>query len=848
MPTDRPRTQALLSATAALRRHRHLGALCAYAVVIGAIYASVLDGTRSLITNGQWSQPLYVMDPLAGGPATAPLTRLVAAAWLHLQLPVVDPFQGYGIPLLTNQGVPVYLPQILFHLVLPTDYSIWNVVNLIGLAFGVYLLASSFGQRFFGAMAAGTLASLAGAAPPNVNMSMLNPLAVLPFALLAVRYAVDPDSEHRPAALLGLATALAFLCLSGFQEVLPLMAVAIVVYTVALIVHFGTWRRRPALIVGAVSSAALGGAVGSIGILPSLSILESGTTVNGPGSYLPHLPSYWLSTLTLPTITDRALNQAPQDLGNAVFTLGTPLLVLVVVLALAIALRRGGGGIRWYVLPSVAFVVYGVLGYADIGHVLQLFDLPVFDAIQTRRFLQFGWWIPLCLLLGAVVSNARSVRWKDALLALLAAAGFDAYFFVRYRQAAAAQRVAGDTAGILHAPIVAAVVIVVFLGAALASRRFGPAPAGLAMALVVLASCAYDLPTNFPASSYDAAVTSVDVPGMAGQHGTELAYFGSRQLPTEQYSFQIYGPIIPTAYADALTALFSVPQAGGRDPIAASLPTLAQLTLTPRAVTVLRSFGVDLLVVPQPLSATDFPGLPSCGSSPVAAAGSPVCFLGETANAHPGVAYAPAENYAYRILGANSLVQRVVRPTPVASTGAALAAFTRQLSTSSAALGRDAYVTTTSARLRATRGVRGMSRRATTETVSITLRSRSTGLVVLRESYQPGVRVRVNGRPVSASPVDGGLWTAVDVGRGVSHVVLDYTTKADLVEFGIAVAGLSALFLAWLGLGAWELRLRLRRWPGAHGAEVPVPESPPERPRSGPVTRPAPSPERPVSN
>ena len=810
------------------RRHQHLSAFLLLAAVICGLYAAVLDGSRSLITNGTWSQPLFVVDPLAGGPATAPLTRLAAASWLHLRLPVIDPFQGFGVPLLPNQGVPVYPPQLLFHLLFPADYSIWNVVNLIALAFGVYLLARAFGQTFFGAMAAGLLAALAGAAPPNVNMSMLNPLAVLPFLLVAVRYAVDPEAGHRLAAWLGIATTVALLCLSGFQEVLPLMAVVVVVFTVALAVHLRTWRLRPLLLVGTAASAVAGGAVGSIGVFPVLSVLSGGTTLNAPGASLPHLPIYWLSTLTLPTITGRALNQAPQDASNVVFTLGTPLLVLVVVLALVIAARGGGGATRWYVFPSVAFVVYGVLGYADIGRVLQAFDVPLFDAIQSRRFLQFAWWIPLCLLLGAVVSHARLLRWKDGLVALAAAAVFDAYFFERYRQALAAAHVPNATASILHAPIVAAVAVVAFVAAALAARRLGAAPAGLAMALVVLATCVYDLPTNFPPPSYDAAVTTVRVPGLPPQRGDLLAFFGTRQLPTQQYAFQIYGPIIPTPYRDALTALFSVPEAGGLDPIAGALPTLAQLTLTPRAVSVLRSFGVDLLVVPAPLSPGTFPSIPRCGPDLPRGTGS-VCSLGAIRSPNPGVAYAPPESFAYRVIGADPLVQQGARPVPVPSTSVATRDLTHRLSTSTATVPLAAYVTSDAVALRAARGATGLWRRSTAQTVTIGVRSRSPGVVVLRETYVPGLRATVDGRSAAASPVDGGLWTAVHVGAGRSRVELEYATTADLVSLWAAVVGLAALAAAWLSLAGgalWRRRRRRGRAPrrptrAAHAPGVP---------------------------
>lgn len=809
-----------LPAVGLARRHPHVGALVVFAAVICGLYAPVLGGSRSLITDGPWSQPLFVMDPLAGGPATAPLTRLAAAAWLHLHLPVIDPFQGFGIPLLVNQGVPVYPPQLLFHLLFPSDYSIWNVVNLLALAFGVYLLARSFGQAFLGALCAGLLAGLAGAAPPNINMSMLNPLAVLPFLLLAVRYALDPDSDLRLVAALGTATAIALLCLSGFQEVLPLMAIVVLVYGVALVVHFRTWQR-PLLVLGTAASAVAGAAIGSVGILPTLAVVGSATTLNGPGDYLPHLPAYWLATLTFPTITGRALNQAPLDLGNAVYTLGTPLLVLVLVLALAIALRPGGRRTRWYVVPSAAFVVYGVLAYADIGRVLQVLDIPLLDEIQSRRFLQFAWWVPLCLLLGLVVSEARLLRWKDGVAALLAAGAFDVYFFARFRQALAAGHVP-TSAVVTHAAAVAGVVVVLFAAAAMAARRFGPALAGVAMSLVVLASCVYDLPTNFPPASYGSAVTAVVVGGgvRAKEPGGQLAFFGTRQLPTQQHSVQVYGPIIPKAYAEVLTAAFSPPEAGGLAPTSGALPTLAELTLTPRAVSVLRSLGVSLLVVPTALPPAQFPSVPSCSLLGPRTPHALVCLLARRTNPHPGPGYTPGQDYDYRVLGAHPLVDRAAVPVPVASTADALADLTGRLSGSVTSLPPEVYVTSDIAHLHAAHGVEGVWRRATAESVSITLRSQSPGLVVLRESYQAGLRATVNGREVAASPVDGGLWTAVPVEGGRSAVVLDYATTADRFEFSLEAAGLLVLAVAWLVLAGVTVERRLGRTTGrrrSHG-------------------------------
>jgi hypothetical protein len=818
-----------------LRRHPHAGALCLFAAVIGGVYWPVVDGTRSLVTNGPWSQPLFVIDPLAGGPITAPLTRLAASSWLHLRLPVLDPFQGFGIPLLSNQGVPVYPPQVLAHLLFPDRYSIWLVVDLIALAFGVYLLARAFGLPFFGAVSAGFLAALAGAAPPNVNMSMLNPLAVLPFVLVAVRYALDPESRHRRPAMLGVATSVAFLCLSGFQEVLPLMAVVIVVYTAGLVVHHRTWRQRPLLIAGAAASACAGVAIGSIGILPTLAVAGAGTTVNGPTRYLSHFPAFWLSTLTFPTITGRALNQAPQDLGNTVNTLGTPLLVLVVVLAVVISVGRRGAHTRWFVFPSVVLVVFGMLAYADIGRVLDVMDLPLFDTITADRFVQFAWWIPLCLLVGVVVTHPRALGWAGVGIGLLVAGAFDAYFFVRFRQELAAGHVAID-ASVSHAPIVAGAVVLVFVAAILAVRRLGTGLSGLVMAAAVLGSCVYDVPTNFAPASYGGAVTSVAVPRPGATAG-HLAYYGNRQLPTDGYSVQVYGPVVPKGYAAVLTGLYSDTETGGVGPLYGAVPTIAELTLTPRAVSVLASMGVDLLVLPSALSGPGFTEVPACGTPPGGARGA-VCFLGEVPSPQPGVGYAPAEAYEYRVAGADPLVQRTATLVPVRSTKVATERLSHELSASLKRMPRKAYVRSGATRLEAARGVRGLSKRATTEQVSVVLHSSGAGLAVLRDSYETGMRATVDGRRVAALPVDGGLWTAVEVRPGDSRVVLDYVTSADLVELWLAVVGLSSLALLWAAVVVlgWRRRRQHRLAADARSEEGGG-ESVPEGSRAPILTR-----------
>lgn len=800
------------------RRHPHVSAWFVFAVVISSVYRSVLSGSGSLVTNGPWSRPLFVRDPFGGGPVTAPLTRLSAQAWAHLQLPVIDPFQGFGVPLLANQGVPVYPPQILAHLLLPHDYSIWLVANLVALAFGVYLLARTVGQRWLGGLAAGFLAALAGAASPNVNLSVLDALAVFPFVLVALGHALDPTTRHRRVALLGLSTSVALLCLSGFQELLPLFAVVFIVFAVAFALHHRSVPRRPLVLASAAGSALCGVVIASIGILPALDLVRGGTGLNASTAHLSHVPAFWLSTLALPTLSWHAAAQAPQDLHVSVEVLGTPLLVVVVVLALAIAARARATATRYYVVPCVALVVVGVLAYADVGGILTLMGVPVFDAIYSVRFIGFAWWIPLCLLLGAVVSHASVLRRRDVLVALACAAGFDAVFLLRYRHALLAAGVAASSA-VTAAPYVAAGVVALFCAGVLLARAAGPRAGAGVMALVVLASCLYDLPVKLAPSRDASVIATIRAPGVSLGRGTHLGYFGARQLPTDQHSVQIYGPVVPHAYASALTALFSPNDTGGNGPLYGALPTLATLTLTPRTVEKLRFLGVDVLTLARPLREVDFSARPRC-SGPQTQSAQVVCSLGHLLSARPGVGFSPNVAYSYRVLGSSPLVVPHPHLVAVASRTAGMDDLAAALDGSPGSLPDTAFVTGLPAGARDALGVQGLARQATTERVTVTVRTESAGTVVLRAAYQDGMHASVDGRPEVALPVDGGLWSAVKVGPGTSRVVLDYLTRADRVELWVGGVGLGLLVALWLSLGAAGLGAAWRRRRGRRGRSV----------------------------
>ena len=763
------------------------------------IYLPILRGARSLITNSYvHSGPYFVADPLAGGPITLPLEKLGSLSWSQLTLPVIDPFQGFGIPLLANQGVPVYFPQLIAHFLFPNNYSIWIVLNLILLAFGSYLLASSFRQNFPGAIAVGVAATLAGVAPPNLNMGMLNPFAILPFVLLSVRYSVDPESPFHRIGLLGTATSVALLSLSGFQEVLPLLAFVIIVYTIAAILHFHTFQRRRGLILWTAGSGVVGMVIGSIGLIPVLTAVRSGAGFNSPDSYVGHVPSFWLSTLTIPSLTQRAMVDSPQDLGQTVFTLGSPLLILVIALSIALVVRPAGKGVRWYVWPSVVLVIFGILGYADVLHVLQIFDLPLINSIVTIRFLQFAWWLPWCLLLGAVITNVRHLRWYDAAVSLALTAAYDWYFVLRFRGQLVDDHLARFFSETNHAVILAIAIAIAFAAGILVVRWTTPRVASLLMTSLVVASCLCYLPTNFFPASAGSAVSALRIPGIQSRRGTYLAFFGTAQLPTAYYSVQLWGPIVPKAYSDTMSALFSSSETHGYGALYHAVPSLGFAKLTPRFLDVLRSLGADQVVTGVPLlSHSIFGEINPCGTPDAVVETSTLCFLGRSMNI--GVP-SDAKGYAYEILGASPLVDTNPLLVAVSSTTVGLNEFLKGVSPLDTAIPR---ATPTSHPRVARYELLAMSweyreARQPSQFPIQFIVDRPVWWYFGQHIFKVSAR-QLMGGGTAVFPVDGGLWTAVDIGSGNSRVVLSYETAADRVELGIAAVGMVVLFAA----GAW---------------------------------------------
>ncbi len=789
---------------------KHSFALLFFTITYSIIYLPILLGHSSLKTNTSWPHgQLFVVDPIAGGPITMPLEKLAASAWAHFKLPIINPYQGYGIPLLASQGIPVFPPEIIVHLLFPGNYSIWNVLRLILLSFGTYLLANSLNQSFYGSLAAGIAASLVGVAPPNINLGMLNPLMIFPYLLLSLRMLMDPEKKKTILYGLALFASTFMLALSGFQEVLPLLVLFVAVFSVVMVVHFHTFEknnyRRIAI---ALTSGILGFVVGAIGLIPTLNAVVQKMGVNSKGSYLSAVPFSWLATVFMPHATGGGMIAGPQDMGNAIWILGTPVLALVIVLALFAALRVDRFSM-WYALTATVTVVLGILGYFDGLGILHLFGFFPFNSIIMVRFFEFAWWLPWCLLLGLVVSAASKLRIGELLVGLAIAISLDMYFAhrldVRLHLAHLSKFITQSQTELIYSIIL----VTLFVVACIISRAVVLRSGILLFALFLATSIAF-LPKNFFSYAGNSVITSVDAP-----HMTPVALYieyGMTQLPVYDYSAQIFGPVIPYPYRTVLNALITPHDTtNGHSGTYLAAPTLYYTRINPPVLEAMRALGVNVVISIKPLSDYNDHAIANC-RPPVASHNSTrrLCLAGTGVT--NGVSH-PIRLFVYTIPRASPVIANFNSITNTKSTKVALSKVVNAIKKNGEAGFVDtAYITDRGAgtnrsitgrnekAILATNG-RLLERTSNTELVVDRVRTSSSGLLILRNTYLPGMYCKVNDNPSPCYPVDGGLWVAVHVPRGVATIKLDYLSRGDLLEFLLEGIGMIALLAAWLAYG-----------------------------------------------
>jgi hypothetical protein len=792
--TDIPQPHAVPKTRSRTSGKQHIVALVLLSVLIGLLYFGVIGGSAALKTNTSLPPgPLFVIDPYAGGPITMPMEYLATMAWSHFQLPIVDLFQGYGFPLIASQGVPVFPPEILTHLIFPNNYSIWNLLRIIFLAWGTYLLAASFDLTFFSSLAAGVAVSLIGFAPPNINVGMLNPILVLPFVLLSLRYLLDPNRPKYALPALGLTTSMAMLALSGFQEVLPLAALVIAIFTIAMTLKYKTVRIEPSRILWAIVASLSGLLAGAIGFLPTLQALAHGMGINGPTRYLNSVPPWWLATLAIPHINGPALALPPQNIGQSIMTLGTPFLFVVIVLPIIITYKHVPS-LSWLVYPSAIMSIFGILGYADIGNTLHIFSTFPFNAIDMNRFLQFAWWLPWCLLLAVTITYARHLGITTLGIAFAITTIIDVVLCGLYIHQLGIHHLANHQPAAVIALLTSLLICAVFLISLRITRSSNPT---LWATLVVVATAIIFLPNNLYPSSGNQHINSV---GRSGS--TSLNFFVNQtQLPTLTPAVNAFSPINTVAYIDTIKTLFPANVMLNHLPGTFTTAPTAELAIVNSSLlNKLKSLGVTNIVdtQPLPLRANILP----CAHTSESLS---ICSIGKVSLS--GAKSSPTKAYSYGLPGASPVIDPVHYVQSMRSNSSALASFVRAIIQNNRTIPPTAFLTNLHGSHQLATDPRVLHRSLTTESATIRVHSQSAGITVLREANLPGSTCSINNRHAHCISADGGLWTALRIPKGLSTLRINYVSTPDTLEFIVAELGLGSLAILWIIAAIRKLRL-----------------------------------------
>ena len=792
--SDVPQPHAMPKTRSRTLGRQHIVALVLLSALIGLLYFGVIGGSAALKTNTSLPPgPLFVIDPYAGGPITMPMEYLATMAWSHLQLPIVDLFQGYGFPLIASQGVPVFPPEILTHLIFPNNYSIWNLLRIIFLAWGTYLLAASFDLTFFSSLAAGVAVSLIGFAPPNINVGMLNPILVLPFVLLSLRYLLDPKRPKYTLPALGLATSMAMLALSGFQEVLPLAALVIAIFTIAMTLKYKTIRIEPSRILWAIVASLSGLLAGAIGFLPTLQALAHGMGINGPNRYLNSVPLWWLATLAIPHINGPALALPPQNIGLSIMTLGTPFLFVVIVLPIIITYKHVPS-LSWLVYPSAIMSIFGILGYADIGNTLHIFSTFPFNAIDMNRFLQFAWWLPWCLLLAVTITYARHLGITTLGIAFAITTIIDVVLSGLYIHQLGTHQLANHQLAAVIALLTSLLICAVFLISLRITRSSNPT---LWATLVVVATAIIFLPNNLYPSSGNQHINSV-----GGSGSTSLTFFVNQtQLPTLTPAVNAFSPINTVAYIDTIKTLFPANVMLNHLPGTFTTAPTAELAIVNSSLlNKLKSLGVTNIVDTQPLPLRT--NILPCAHTNESLS---ICSIGKVSLS--GAKSSPTKAYSYDLPGASPVIDPVHYVQSTRSNSSALASFVRAIIQNNRTIPPTAFLTNLHGSHQLATDPRVLHRSLTTEAATIRVHSQSAGITVLREANLPGSTCSINNRHARCISADGGLWTALRIPKGLSTIRIDYVSTPDTLEFIVAELGLGSLAILWIIAAIRKVRL-----------------------------------------
>ncbi len=585
------------------------------AVIISVYYPIILRRASVMTDTSRWPYgALFVGDPAAGGQITYYKELAVAQAWSHLHLPLWLPTEGYGITLAGNQAAPWFLPEIVMHLLFPGNFSLWNVSCVFLAAAGAYVLARHLGMGRLAAIASGLIYGLSGPMVANLNLDMINPIAVTPFAIVAALRLVESRSDRRYLVLWWALTALAVsqLFLSGFAEVLPLemalIGLLVLVRTAYLARSRWEFIRLTARWVGAAILGLVGSLIASVSLILPLSMYK---VFQPAGAELAAEPKYWWLTLIDPWAFGRSLAGGPFEASNTVWTPGNPLIYMFVAAAVLGLLRVPRGWSRAWRIAMIALVAFGLLGFANILGVLNVLRIPPLDLIYSPRFLPFLWWLPAALMTGAgleaVARSGRRVAAGALAVTIVAAAILVSDVFVKggaIFPAIDSKNLASTIRSNLPVGIVFVIGAVIVVTA---PRRWRSIAGLLGVASLVLLL----VPRNFfPVSQAPQQLGSVaKIIRNAGLgHGLSFSP-GDYTVPSGLIgsaipSIQAFDVFFPKGYSDTIAHYFGQGNPmSTTSPLYPAAPSMMNVPVNGSTVPLLRRVGVETVVVPFQLNA-----------------------------------------------------------------------------------------------------------------------------------------------------------------------------------------------------------------------------------------------------
>jgi hypothetical protein len=404
--------------------------------LLGVFDADPLGPRGSLMSS-------FAAGPVGGQPTIDPnngfvsqaLGHLAAEDLIHFRLPLWNPFEGTGTPLLGEMQSAALFPPTLLTL-LANGQLLEHVLLEIVAGIATYLLLRRLSVGRWAALAGGVAFGLNGSFA-WFSHAPVNPLAFLPLLLLGVEHAYGAAARARRGGWWLIALAGALSVYAGFPEVAYIDAVLGVVWF--------AWRctclRGPALRAFAAKAAA-GAAVGTLLAAPFLAAAISyvnhgdvsthATSVYGSA----HIPAAGLPQLLMPYIYGPILDYAGPgfQLTSIWVVVGGYLSTSLLALAGLGLLSRGRRTLRIVLGLWLLLVFARMYGQVPLlGHVLGW--LPGMSRVAFFRYATATLALPVIILaalgiddLVSVPGHRRRAVWAAvAMLALIAASALGAH-------------------------------------------------------------------------------------------------------------------------------------------------------------------------------------------------------------------------------------------------------------------------------------------------------------------------------------------------------------------------------------------------------------------------------------